>query len=41
MSKSKKPKEWVPEFSADFIVGYSFMRITLDQVAAAFMAGAK
>lgn len=41
MKKPKKPKVFVPVYSADFIVGHSFFHHALVAVSEAFMRGAK
>ena len=40
MSKTKKPKEFVPMYSANFMVGFNFLHQALKAVTVAFL-GAK
>jgi hypothetical protein len=41
VSKTKKPQEFVPIYSANFIIGRTFLHYALQGVSIAFMAGGK
>lgn len=40
MSK-KKPPKYVPQFSPNYVVGYTFMHYALQAMSCAFLAGGK